>query len=645
MVAKTRIIDQLGEGALLIPGQVGAALAANDRVKYRFTLLQAARDHADDPDAPFSRLRAEREASGVEDEDLDHVVAGSRRVEGGGYLIPDASAIHAGIAGDLRTMLAPLEETADESDFAARLEALLARPQPEQDRVPEGYVRGLTHARRGDRDSAHLLVMDMHRALNALQASLAQESVDGAQVYAIDDGDRARVKAFMRGLNATAPLKFDHPGLGTTATRSRGALVIQNDIGTTDAHVLVIRVHELSAVVTYTDIHLRRARFFKSLFESAGVEWEDDRSRTAKGLEESDSYYLCTGRVRAASAAELERSLELIGSRIVFLIDWNKARKRLRQFLRQSDAIGVLKWAADNGFGHRAFLELGGERLIYEALENAGTTHVRYGERLDRVLGRDTVVEHMKFVLRTATEGMLAGRSRQFVRDEVKADLLERLHTAEQGFLVLLGDLAALVVDLAGAVRDGLLAAQAGGGQDELLLTARRAKYWETCADRLVVRVLECMPHAPEREFFQDLAHQADDVADQLEEAAGLMPLLPAVGTPRSLYPPLTRLAERVLESGQRLMSCLESASHVQRGGPREDLHDFLEAVDRILTLERDTDALEREVTLNLVTGDAEHRQLHLLSLIGARLEKAADASARSALMLRDHIMRQVIQG
>ncbi len=39
----------------------------------------------------------------------------------------------------------------------------------------------------------------------------------------------------MRGLNRTAPLAFGHPGLGTTAVRANARLIIQNDIGTTDA--------------------------------------------------------------------------------------------------------------------------------------------------------------------------------------------------------------------------------------------------------------------------------------------------------------------------------------------------------------------------------------------------------------------------
>lgn len=641
MVSKLGIVDELGESALLRPRQVNDALAANDRLKYRFTLLQAACAHARQADAPFSDLRAEREAAGVEDGELDRVVEASR-LEDGHCVVPGAAQLHAAIESDLRTMRAPLAASDGAEAFDQRLEHLLAAPGPGDDRIPDGYVATITHARRERGDSLHLLVMDMHKALTAVQASLACESIDGAQVYAIDDADRALVRAFMAGLNATAPLKFDHPGLGTTATRSRDALVIQNDIGTTDAHVLVVHVRALSGVITYTDIHPRRASFFKRLFDDAGVCWEDDRTRRSQALQDADSYFLCTGRFDAADAGELARKLEFLGSRIVFLIDWNKARKRLRQFLRTRDVIELLAWAAGKNHGHRGFLQLGGERLIYDALESVGTTPIRFGERLDRMLGRDTVIEHLKFVLRTTAQGLLEGRSTRLIRDEIKADLLERLHTTEQSFFALLADHAALCVDLAGAVRDGLMVAQAGGG-DELALVARRAKLWETRADELVIRVREAMPHAADRAFFASLAHEADDVADNLEEAACLLPLLPAVTAPPALFPPLVRLAEFALESSQRLASCLQSARHVQRGGVREDLRDFLEAVDRLITLEHETDRMEREVTLELINGCADHRQLHLFSLLGKRLEKTADAAVRSGLMLRDHVMGQVM--
>ncbi|RZI37850.1 hypothetical protein EGT07_37200, partial [Herbaspirillum sp. HC18] len=91
-------------------------------------------------------------------------------------------------------------------------------------------------------DSLHRLVMDLHKQLNRLAASCAEEALDGAHVFGLNGEDRAAVTAFMKGLNATRGLKFNHPGLDTMATRAGGRLLIQNDIGTTDAHVVVIAV-------------------------------------------------------------------------------------------------------------------------------------------------------------------------------------------------------------------------------------------------------------------------------------------------------------------------------------------------------------------------------------------------------------------
>jgi hypothetical protein len=42
MTEKARIIDALGEPGLLLPALLADALAANDRVKFYFSLLQAA---------------------------------------------------------------------------------------------------------------------------------------------------------------------------------------------------------------------------------------------------------------------------------------------------------------------------------------------------------------------------------------------------------------------------------------------------------------------------------------------------------------------------------------------------------------------------------------------------------------------------
>jgi hypothetical protein len=60
-------------------------------------------------------------------------------------------------------------------------------------------------------------------------------------------------------------LKFDHPGLDTAATRDGERLLIQNDIGTNDAHVLVIQVAAHSITLTYSDLHRVRLEFFQAI--------------------------------------------------------------------------------------------------------------------------------------------------------------------------------------------------------------------------------------------------------------------------------------------------------------------------------------------------------------------------------------------
>ena len=42
MTEKIQIVEQLGEQGILLPGLLGKALQANDRIKLRFSLLQEA---------------------------------------------------------------------------------------------------------------------------------------------------------------------------------------------------------------------------------------------------------------------------------------------------------------------------------------------------------------------------------------------------------------------------------------------------------------------------------------------------------------------------------------------------------------------------------------------------------------------------
>jgi len=647
MTDKGTMIDVLGARALLLPRRLEEALAANDRLKVRLTLLQAAERHADHPEEPVPDFLAERHAAGMDGE-LDELgIADSRRESNGALHVRGAEALRRHILADLAAMQAPLSLAAahDADVLAARAQALTAGlPAFDHDRVPPGVIAAMARAgRAAEADSVHALVLDLHRAINALQGSLAQEDLDGARVWRITEADRPLIRAFMAGLNQTAPLKFDHPGLGTTVTRVGERLLIQNDIGTTDAHVLVLHVEGLTATLTYSDIHAQRLAFFVSLLKPFAVQWTKPHTGRSGSLAEGEDYYLSVGVFAAPDPGSLANYLQYLGSRLVFLIDWNRARKRLREFLAKDDAVRLLKWAADRDVGHRGFLQLGGERLIYEAMEFAQHTPLRYGEKLHEALGAEAAFDYLQFVLREASTGLRAQRSERFIRDEIKAELARRFRTAHSSLLTMALTHAERVFDLAVGVQEGLLRHTEPQAAATLERGAQRALQWEQEGDTIVSRIRSLANRTATPRVYADLLHEADEAADGLEEAAFLLTHFAAVAPPSRIVEPVQALAALLVAGAQESVKMFEAASHVTREGAREDLQDFFTAVDRITAIERASDVAERAVTTTLLAGECEVRAFHLIGRLSQVLEHAADGLALSALKLRDHLLNDIM--
>ena len=76
---KTQILETMGEEGLALPSQIEAGLAANDRLKYYFSLLQVSRSHADNPDQASPSLRQERLVAGIANSAQDQTVAAARK--------------------------------------------------------------------------------------------------------------------------------------------------------------------------------------------------------------------------------------------------------------------------------------------------------------------------------------------------------------------------------------------------------------------------------------------------------------------------------------------------------------------------------------------------------------------------------------
>jgi uncharacterized protein Yka (UPF0111/DUF47 family) len=638
---KQQIIDSLGEQQLLLPSRVNSALAANDRAKYLLTLLQAARAHGDNPTRWTTDLRSERLACGIDDERMDSAVAAAEKLHGDTIRIPGVRRILDRLYAEVAAMCNPLGD--ESAAFLTRLSVQRDTVGPiDQDMITGRQILQLAQGERERGDSVHIVVMDAHKALNRLQARIATESIDGASAYGLTESDRPLVAAFMAGVNRTAPLKFDHPGLGTTATRADGRLVIQNDIGTTDAHVLVVHVEGLVVTLTYTDVHLQRLLFLQRLFRRWTVAWDDTRLRHDDDFEDG-AYHLCSGRYEAPHVAGLQEYLAFLGSRLVFLIDWNRARKRLRTFVAKAATLEVLQWAADNDVGHMAFLRAGGEQLIYDAIEFAFRGQTLAGRPLHELLGEAAAGEYLRFVLRTCTQALLRSEPESFVQDAVRAELLNHMRSSQQGLFDVASEHAAWVVELAAAVRDGILQWRLPDAQSRIKQYSSRAKEWETHADELVNRARNAERPGDSSTFFRGLLESADDIADELEDAVFHLTLLPASASQHVAYAPLRNLSQLVVQGAQEYLKAMEIARHVRRGGAREDTSDFLDAIHRIMLVERRSDEAQREVERALAQVAGDFRALYMTAEAAKNLEQAADALMHCGLKMRDHVMRDVL--
>lgn len=635
---KTQAVAALGQPRLLLPGWVKAALSANDRLKVYLTILQAASSHASHPNRELPDLAEEIAAAGLNTRWLHDVVAAARQIDED-LLLPDLPRLVAGFVEELAIMARPvLETTAAGAEPHVRVQHWLdwLRALPAE-RLSSEQIKLLTQGRRDGPDSLHLLVMDLHKQINGLAAQLANETIDGANVWELRPEDRARVAAFMRGLNRTATLKFDHPGLDTVATRDGERLLLQNDIGTNDAHVLVLQVSGRTITLTYSELHRQRMEFFQSLLVPFGARWSALESRAGADLNEGKSYLVAVAQFDCADEAALDAALEGIGSRIVFLIDWNRARKRLKAFVAKEDAIAVLAEAARLDVGHRAWLQVGGERLIFDAMQAVGEGAFRMGDRLDEVMGAADARAFLVAVMRLASDALRGGEPSALVADETRMLLAQHVRHRTSEF-DLLAEHASYCHALAQAVSDGLAHGVESSGKAAQELGAR-AKAWERKADHLVMQAREKSERQPRWRPVARLAEQADDVADALEEAAFLISLIAAdhlKGWNADVRDVLARLAATVLQAAQDHVKAVAAARTLGSDSEAVDNDAFLAATWQVLQAERRCDTLLRDARRVILGAIHDAPSLMLANDLAVALESASDRLLVAAYALRD---------
>ena len=640
MVTKAGILEQIGERSLLLPELINQGLAANDRLKFYLALLQTAYAYAGSPGGPVPDLRNDREAAGISDETLDTVVGNSRMLSPTVVHIPGAAAILNHIFADVRQMLEPVATAATmhgelaerAAIYARRLNEQIARaPTATDDQITSSVIETLTRLTSNGHDTINQIVMDLHWELNRLQATVCIELLDGAHVYGLRDVDRKLVRAFMRGVHETAPLKFDHPGLETTATRDGDHLAIQNDLGLSDAHVVVLHVRDLKATIIYTDAYRSRARFIRELLEPHHIVWNE----TTNG----HGFQICTGSYEAMDQDALENFLTVVGSRLVFLIDWNRARKRLSRFVRKSDAIELLKWAAANNIGHEAFLKTGDIKLIHTALARATSTHVQYGARLDEILGRDGAKCFLMSVLQIASTGLSRRSSPRLIDDEIEAELLMYLQRSDRTLLGAMTEHALVLAGMVERVHKMIGQLRAHQAPADTMRTATLMRNWKSDADMILERARRTIDSVADGWHLRRLLSEGDRAVKVLDEAAFTLTLVPE-GIDPSVAALLDQLADLASRAAREYVRCLEDARDLSRTTGRAELERFLVAVDRLAMIENSCDDAERAVRERMFHGGAtDFRQVYVVSELTRQLDRATDSLVHSGLLVRDYVL------
>lgn len=641
---KDKAVESLGQQSLLLPAWITVALKANDRLKLLITLLQSAKQHATTPEAKVLDWGKDFRSAGFAELDWVKEFATSAYLEDEALIVANQEDFFESLQENLALMARPIVETHDATheELRHRSETWHAHLKKfsNAEGISSATINALTHGDRKQDDSFHLLVMDLHKSINAIASSISTENIAGAHAWHILPEDHARIEAFMQGLQRTSPLKFSHPGLDTAATRDDKRLLIQNDIGTNDAHVLVIEVSYKKIELTYSELHKSRFEFFKAMLEKLNFEWQVFEPFTTAGLNAGKPYHVGKATYKAKHESDLLEALHMVGSRIVFVIDWNRARKRLQYFVSKKVAINLLAHGANEDYGHMGWLLAGGEKLVYHTMQSVASDAFRVGDRLDDVCGEKAAEIYLKDLMRMCSNMLLEQQPAALIADEARMLLAHTLRKRSFEF-DLLADHAAYCHALAQLLAQTL---ETGTGQsiESFKVTTDQAQAWEHAADHLLTEARQRAERQTRWLPVVNLLSQSDDIADTLEESIFTLSMLsrpPLSGLPAEVADVLNQLVRTTQAAIQDYVKAIQIARDITAEGTSEDIDEFLKVLWQMLRAERHCDDLYRDARITIL----EHLHDHPVSFGLANDLAGSIESASDALLAVGHQLRKMV--
>jgi uncharacterized protein Yka (UPF0111/DUF47 family) len=122
-----------------------------------------------------------------------------------------------------------------------------------------------------------------------------------------------------------------------------------------------------------------------------------------------------------------------------------------------------------------------------------------------------------------------------------------------------------------------------------------------------------------------------------------LVELTQLIGLDVTTQDRLRDLVRLPLMSAQELVKSVECAASITRSDIRDDLDEFMAALERLTEIEHEADDAYRSFRRWLIQSNRAEREIMVLREFGQALEKATDAHAHAGQSLRAYLMEEVI--
>jgi len=118
-----------------------------------------------------------------------------------------------------------------------------------------------------------------------------------------------------------------------------------------------------------------------------------------------------------------------------------------------------------------------------------------------------------------------------------------------------------------------------------------------------------------------------------------LSTLIPRVTSSKKLTGEMVDLAEIAVKSSQEFLKALMASQNIHRGYTRDDMQDFLQAVDRVIGYERECDEALRQSEKSILTQSTDYREMMIFFEIARTIEESTNSLMKAVYGIRDRIL------